>query len=45
MQRTIYDVLNGPGSFIDFEPYEGERHSHRQVDLARREDDLGRPRS
>ena len=26
MQRTIYDVLNGPGSFIDFEPFDGERH-------------------
>ena len=25
LQRTIYDVLNGPGTFIDFEPFDGER--------------------
>jgi hypothetical protein len=25
MHKTVYDVLNGPGVFLDFEPFEGER--------------------
>lgn len=25
LSRTVYDVLNGPGGFVEFEPFEGER--------------------
>lgn len=25
MSRTVFDILNGPGSFIEFEPFDGPR--------------------
>lgn len=25
LQRTVYDVLNGPSAFLEFEPFDGER--------------------
>lgn len=25
LSRTVYDVLNGPGVFLEFEPFDGER--------------------